>query len=82
MAKKNPTNADIVREVKVVQTTLVDHNGRISILERWKIGDDAVKEALKNYPQPNGLSKELIRIIALAVGAIVTLVGVIAVSNQ
>jgi hypothetical protein len=83
MPKKNPTNSDIIKEVRMMQTTLIDHDGRIKSLEIRRISDDAVKEALEKY-RPNGngnITKDLLKIIALTIGAIVTLVGAIAVSK-
>lgn len=42
MATKNPTNADILAELK-------DMNYRIINLETWKIAEDAARKAIRDY---------------------------------
>ncbi len=83
MPEDNPTNADIVREVKVVSQQVADHGSRINNLEAWRIGSEAAKKAVDDYrtsEKPSGITinSELIRALLIALGVIVTLAGVIA----
>jgi uncharacterized protein involved in exopolysaccharide biosynthesis len=76
---KQPSNAELKRELKVMQTTQADFQTRLSILEQAKVATDAVADYLLKHPaQPqqseSKTNKELIKYIGVALGIIASLV--------
>lgn len=46
---KNPTNSDLLREIKEINRKLEAYGHDISELKEWKIAVEAAKQALKEY---------------------------------
>lgn len=78
-ARKQPTNAELMQEIKSLQANLLEHNKRILMLETAKIQTDAVAEYLVRHPAQtvteSKLNKDLIKYIGYALAIIATLVG-------
>ena len=75
-----PTNSDIMREIKGINQTLIDHEGRIKPLEQFKIAYDAADAAITKYRSEHpetkanvvsGINKEFLKVI----GQVVALFG-------
>lgn len=84
MSNQNPTNKDLLKEIKAINGNIAEHNQRISSLEAWKIAVDAATSAIDKYkqehPRKNGngvtLSKEVFKLIMwLTLGIILALGG-------
>jgi putative N-acetylmannosamine-6-phosphate epimerase len=81
-AKRNPTNADIIREVKNMQTIVSDTVKDVEALKEWRVAVMAVDEYKRREgngaatsKSPNEwLNRELIKMFGLALGVIGALV--------
>lgn len=83
--RKNPTNKDILIELR-------NMNQRLVALENWKIAEDAAKAAIEKYkaqevrseakPTSEGwLNRELVKTLVTALGIIGALVALIQASQ-
>jgi hypothetical protein len=46
-----PTNGELLKEIKAVHAVLEDHEARLKPLEQWKIAYDAADAAITKYKQ-------------------------------
>lgn len=83
MSNQNPTNKDLLKEIKQINGNIANHHERIKTLEAWKIATDAAKSAIDQYKQEhrrngNGvtLPREVMKLIMwLALGVVLALGG-------
>ena len=75
-SRKNPTNSDIFKEVKVIQTAVHDHGKRISDLELWKHDEELIKKTLHGQEEDKGINDKLVKAVWVALGIIASLLGV------
>lgn len=63
MSVTNPTNRDLLKEVKVIQVTVAKIDGRLRDVEVWKLSQDAGRSAIAEYKrdQVTTIRKELLQ---------------------
>lgn len=87
---EQPSNGELLKEIKSVHTILQGHEDRLKELERWKIAYDAAMEAVKNYKQEHqevtrradalfggGVMKDFVNVVLKFLGLITTLLGIL-----
>lgn len=77
--RKQPTNRDLLTEITNVKNTLIQLDTRVDTLESWKIAVNAVDryKADEGKTSDSWINKELIKVLAIAVGAIVSLIALV-----
>lgn len=84
---KQPTNQDLLKEIKAMSAIVSKIDGRVFLLETWKIATDAASAAVDKYKanenktSDSWINKELIKVLAIALGAIVSLIALIRTSK-
>lgn len=53
-----PTNQDILKEIRTVQTTLQDYGSRLTNLETWRVSENAARSAVESYKKEHEISEE------------------------
>lgn len=86
MSAKNPNNSDIIKEIKMIHDSIKGLDTRLSSIETWRIATNAAKEAIQEYKVQenkggNGLNKELLKALGLALTAIVSLIALVQASK-
>lgn len=76
MTPRNPTNADLLKEIRDVKAIVEDHGRDINDLKNWKIAVEAAKEALKEY-QAREESKREEPSNSKALAAVVGVIGLL-----
>jgi len=79
---KNPTNRDIFRELRTVNTTLNRHETDIQELKTWKTGVQAVDQYVARMKAPaesktGGNPPDLTKIIIIALGLVGSALAII-----
>lgn len=81
--KRNPTNADLMAEIRTINDTLRHYGQEITQLKEWRIAVEAAKEALKEVNASNARQTDNESIsnkaLAAVIGTIAVLGGIIAV---
>lgn len=76
---KQPTNSDLMREVKDVQATLVKHDKLITEVYDWMVGQVAIakyQEGRKNGGSLN-LNKEFVSVVMKFLGVITAILSIV-----
>lgn len=78
---KQPTNADLLREIKDVQNTVTKHDKLITEVYDWMIGQVAIAKYQEGRKFTNGsnnsLNKEFVSVVMKFIGVITALLSIL-----
>lgn len=57
VARQQPSNSDLLKEIKSMQSSVTRIDGRVENLEVWRISSDASREAVEKYKRDERFAK-------------------------